>query len=70
MSRGRKPTPRVLYFSRRIDFFFFIQELTFREFLIFFEISNGSLPPEQNSDRRETLAKRVSDDLQLFILRR
>ena len=25
---------------------------------------------EQSSDRRETLAKRVSDDLQLFIFRR
>ena len=33
----------------------------------FFETSNGRLPPEQSSDRLETLAKRVSDDLQLFI---
>ena len=30
----------------------------------------GRLPPEQISDRRETLAKRVSDDLQHFIFRR
>ena len=35
----------------------------------FFETSNGRLPLEQNSDRRETLAKRVSDDLQLFMFR-
>ena len=34
---------------------------------IFFEISNGRLPLEDGSDRRETLAKRVSDDLQLSI---
>ena len=33
----------------------------------FFEISNGRLPLEDGSDRRETLAKRVSDDLQFFI---
>ena len=32
--------------------------------------SNGRLPPEHGSDRRDTLAKRVSDDLQLFIFRR
>ncbi len=36
----------------------------------FFETSNGRLPPKQTSDRRETLAKRVSDDLQFFIFRR
>ena len=35
-----------------------------------FETSNGRLPPEHGSDRRETLAKRVSDDLQLFIFQR
>ena len=28
------------------------------------------LPPEDGSDRRETLGKRVSDDLQHFIFRR
>ena len=33
----------------------------------FFETSNGRLPLEHGSDRRETLAKRVSDDLQLLI---
>ena len=33
-----------------------------------FETSNGRLPPEHGSDRRETLAKRVSDDMQLSIL--
>ena len=31
--------------------------------------SNGRLPPEHGSNRRETLAKRVSDHLQLFIFR-
>ena len=36
---------------------------------IFFEISNGRLPLEDGSDRRETLAKRVSDDLQSFVFR-
>ena len=39
-------------------------------FWFFFETSKGHLPPEQSSDRRETLAKRVSDDLQFFIFRR
>ena len=34
------------------------------------KISNGRLPPEDGSDRRETLGKRVSDDLQLLIFRR
>ena len=34
------------------------------------KISNGRLPPEDGSDRRETLGKRVSDDLQHFIFRR
>ena len=58
------------FFLKELTFFFFVQELTFREFKIFFEISNGRLPPEQSSDRRETLAKRVSDNLQLFIFRR
>ena len=41
-----------------------------REFRFVFETLSGRLPPEQNSDRRETLAKRVSDDLQYFIFRR
>ena len=41
-----------------------------REFRFFFETSNGRFFPEHGSDRRETLAKRVSDDLQLFIFRR
>ena len=36
----------------------------------FCETMNGRLPLEHGSDRRETLAKRVSDDLQLFIFRR
>ena len=31
-----------------------------------FETLNGRLPLEQSSDRRETLAKRVSDDPQFF----
>ena len=31
---------------------------------------NGHLPLEHGSDRRETLGKRVSDDLQHFIFRR
>ena len=39
-------------------------------FRFFCETSNGRLPPEQSSDRRETLGKRVSYDLQLFIFRR
>ena len=34
------------------------------------ETLNGRLPLEHGSDRRETLGKRVSDDLQLFIFRR
>ena len=37
---------------------------------IFFEILNRRLPLEDGSDRRETLGKRVSDDLQFFIFRR
>ena len=37
---------------------------------IFFETSNGRLPLEDGSDWRETLGKRVSDDLQHFIFRR
>ena len=32
--------------------------------------SNGRLPHEDGSDRRETLGKRVSDDLQFSIFRR
>ena len=34
---------------------------------IFFRNFERILPPEHGSDLRETLAKRVSDDLQLFI---
>ena len=34
------------------------------------ETLNGRLPLEHGSDRRETLAKRVSGDLQCFIFRR
>ena len=34
------------------------------------EFSNGRLPPEDGSDRRETLGKRVSDDSRHFIFRR
>ena len=37
---------------------------------IFIETSNGRLPLEHGSDRRETLGKHVSDDLQLFIFQR
>ena len=33
-------------------------------------ITARGLPPEQSSDRRETSAKHVSDDLQFFIFRR
>ena len=39
-------------------------------FDFFFETSNGRLPPEHGSDWRETLGKRVSGDLQVFIFRR
>ena len=45
---------------------------TFRK--TFFETSNGRLPLEQrvehSSDSRQTLAKHVSDDLQIVIFRR
>ena len=37
---------------------------------IFFETSNGRLPLEDGSDRRETLPKRVSDDSRHLIFRR
>ena len=37
---------------------------------IFFRNFERPFTAEQSSDRRETLAKRVSDDLQLFIFRR
>ena len=36
---------------------------------IFFEYLNGRLALEDGSDRRETLGKRVSDDLEHFIFR-
>ena len=42
----------------------------FREFRKFFKTSNGRLPPEDGSDRRETLGKRVSGDPRHFIFRR
>ena len=35
-----------------------------------FKTLNGGLPPEDGSDRRETLPKRVSDDSQHLIFRR
>ena len=41
-----------------------------RRFRQFFENSNDRLPLEHGSDRRETLGKRVSDDLQHFNFRR
>ena len=41
-----------------------------REFQIFSETSNGRLPLEHGSNRRETLPKRVSGDSQRFIFRR
>ena len=47
----------------------YLFERQLANFEFFFESSNGRLPPEHGSDRRETLAKRVSDDLQLFIFR-
>ena len=37
---------------------------------LFCEGLNGRLPLEHSSDSRQTLAKRVSDDLQFFIFRR
>ena len=42
----------------------------FREFRKFFETLNGRLLLNHGSDRPQTLAKRVSDDLQHFIFRR
>ena len=36
---------------------------TLRMMTFLFETSNGRLPHEQSSDRRETSAKNVSDDL-------
>ena len=38
--------------------------------IFFFKTSNSRLPLEHGSNRRETLAKRVSDDLEFFIFRR
>ena len=40
-----------------------------REFPFFFKTVNFRLPLEQGSDPRETLVKRISGDLQLFIFR-
>ena len=42
----------------------------FQEFRKVFETSNGCLPLEDGSDRRETLGKRVSDSSKHFIFRR
>ena len=42
----------------------------FVRLFVFFETLNGHLPLEESSDRRETMAKRVSEDLQLFIFQR
>ena len=36
----------------------------------FFKALNGRLPLEHSSDRRETSANRISDDLQFFVFRR
>ena len=41
-----------------------------KRFRICFETLNGRLPLKHGSDRPQTLAKRVSDDLQHFIVRR
>ena len=41
-----------------------------REFRFFVGNFEQPLPLKQNSDRRETLGKRASEDLQLFIFRR
>ena len=46
--------------------FFGVFRMPSRKFLFLLETSNGRLPLEQSSDRRETLAKHVSDDLQFF----
>ena len=42
----------------------------FHGFRKYFETSNGRLPLEDGSDRRETLPKRVSGDSRRFIFRR
>ena len=39
------------------------------EFRFFFKTSNGRLPPEHGSDRRQSLPKPVSDDPRHFIFR-
>ena len=42
----------------------------FDNFFFLFETSNGRLPPEDGSDRPQTLGKRVSGDPRHFIFRR
>ena len=59
-----------LHQTRAILVIRYLFERRLANFVFFFETSNGRLPLEQSSDRRETLAKRVSGDLQLFIFRR
>ena len=61
-SRIPYPTPPRLSRIRLAE-----RNLRFR---FFSETSKGRLPLEHGSDRRETLGKRVSDDLQHFIFRR
>ena len=59
-----------LHQTRAVLVLRYLFERRLANFDFFFETSNGRLPPEHGSDRCETLAKRVSDDLQFFIFRR
>ena len=47
-----------------------IPDISFFDVENFFETSNGRLPPEDGSDRPQTLGKRVSGDPRHFIFRR
>ena len=47
-----------------------IPDISFFDVEIFFKTSNSRLPPEDGSDRLQTLGKRVSGDPQHFIFRR
>ena len=47
-----------------------IPNVSFFDVEIFFKTSNGRLPPEDGSDRPQTLGKRVSGDPRHFIFRR
>ena len=47
-----------------------IPNASFFDVKIFFETSNGRLPPEDGSDRPQTLGKRVSGDPRHLIFRR